>query len=139
MARAQYGENSARIGRLDIRAPASGLILSRNVEPGQVVGGGGTVLFRIAKGGEIVLAGFYSGAVSFAFPPAFMKEARFRVAAEWTRDDLIATRGLVESGNLNLGGLITHQMPANKAADAYPVAFDDARCLKMILDRKGHT
>jgi len=98
----------------------------------------GQLIGRIAKGGEIVLAGFYSGAVSFAFPPAFMKEARFRVAAEWTRDDLIATRGLVESGNLNLDGLITHQMPANKAADAYPVAFDDARCLKMILDWKGH-
>ncbi len=55
VARAQYGENSARIGRLDIRAPASGLILARNVEPGQVVGGGGTVLFRIAKGGEMEL------------------------------------------------------------------------------------
>lgn len=53
VARAQYGENSARIGRLDIRAPATGLILARNVEPGQVVGGGGTVLFRIAKGGEM--------------------------------------------------------------------------------------
>jgi RND family efflux transporter MFP subunit len=55
VARAQYGENSARIGRLDIRAPAAGLILARNVEPGQVVGGGGTVLFRIAKGGEMEL------------------------------------------------------------------------------------
>ena len=38
---------------------------------------------RIAKGGEIVLAGFYTEAVSFAFPPAFMKEARLRIAAEW--------------------------------------------------------
>lgn len=98
----------------------------------------GQLIGRIAKGGEIVLAGFYTGAVSFAFPPAFMKEARFRIAAEWTRDDLIATRGLVESGNLDLGGLITHQMPAAQAADAYPVAFDDPRCLKMILDWKGH-
>lgn len=53
VARAQFGENRARIGRLDIRAPASGLLLSRNVEPGQVVGGGAAVLFRIAKGGEM--------------------------------------------------------------------------------------
>ena len=53
VARAQYGENRARIGRLDIRAPASGLILARNVEPGQVVGGSGVVLFRIAKDGEM--------------------------------------------------------------------------------------
>jgi len=53
VARAQYGENRARIGRLDIRAPASGLILARNVEPGQVVGGSGVVLFHIAKDGEM--------------------------------------------------------------------------------------
>ncbi len=53
VARAQFGENSARIGRLDIRAPASGLVLARNVEPGQVVGGGSGVLFRIAKNGEM--------------------------------------------------------------------------------------
>ncbi len=53
VARAQYRESSARIGRLDIRAPASGLLLARNVEPGQVVGGGSGVLFRIAQGGEM--------------------------------------------------------------------------------------
>jgi len=53
VARAQFGENRARIGRLDIRAPASGLVLARNVEPGQVVGGSGVVLFRIAKDGEM--------------------------------------------------------------------------------------
>ncbi len=55
VARAQLAENSARIGRLDIRAPASGLILTRAVEPGQVVSAGAGVLFRIAKGGEMEL------------------------------------------------------------------------------------
>lgn len=98
----------------------------------------GQLMGRIGKGGEIVLAGFYTGAVSFAFPPAFMKEARFRVAAEWTREDLITTRALVESGMLDLGGLITHELPAARAAEAYPIAFSDAQCLKMILDWKGH-
>ncbi|MEM7470416.1 MAG: chlorophyll synthesis pathway protein BchC [Pseudomonadota bacterium] len=92
---------------------------------------------RIAKGGEIVLAGFYSEPISFAFPPAFMKEARFRVAAEWTRDDLTATRGLVESGALSLGGLITHQAKATDAPAAYQTAFSDSTCLKMILDWEG--
>ncbi len=52
VARAQFGENSARIRRLDIRAPSSGLILARHIEPGQVVGPGGTPLFRIAEKGE---------------------------------------------------------------------------------------
>ena len=89
---------------------------------------------RIRKGGEIVLAGFYPEALSFAFPPAFMKEARFRVAAEWTRADLDATAALVDSGALSLDGLITHRAPAKAAPEAYRTAFDDPACLKMILD-----
>jgi bacteriochlorophyllide a dehydrogenase len=89
---------------------------------------------RIAKGGEIVLAGFYAEPLTFAFPPAFMKEARIRVAAEWTRDDLIATRALIESGALNLDGLVSHSAPAAEAATAYPKAFTDPACLKMTLD-----
>lgn len=91
---------------------------------------------RIRKGGEIVLAGFYTEPLSFAFPPAFMKEARFRIAAEWARDDLIATRALVESGALSLAGLITHQAAAHDAPAAYRQAFDDPACLKMILNWK---
>ena len=92
---------------------------------------------RIAKGGEVVLAGFYSEPISFAFPPAFMKEARFRVAAEWTRDDLIATRMLLEGGALSLGDLITHRASASEAPEAYQTAFSDPTCLKMILDWGG--
>jgi len=55
VARAQLGEMRARIGRLAIRAPAGGLVLTRQVEPGQVVGPGNGALFRIAKDGEIEL------------------------------------------------------------------------------------
>lgn len=93
---------------------------------------------RIARGGEIVLAGFYAEPISFAFPPAFMKEARFRIAAEWTRDDLVQTRELVETGALSLGDLITHRAAATDAEQAYATAFTDSSCLKMILDWKGH-
>ena len=53
VAQAQYGAARAQIGRLDIRAPTSGLILSRNVEVGQMVNGGAGGLFRLAKGGEM--------------------------------------------------------------------------------------
>jgi len=53
VARAQLGEQRARTARLNIVAPESGLVLSRAVEPGQVVTGGSGVLFRIAKGGEM--------------------------------------------------------------------------------------
>lgn len=55
VARAQYAESRARTGRLDIRAPAAGLVLTRGVEPGQIVGAGSGVLFRIARGGEMEL------------------------------------------------------------------------------------
>lgn len=92
------------------------------------------LMSRLAKGGEIVLAGFYDKPVSFAFPPAFLREARLRVAAEWTADDMLATRLLVEEGHLSLAGLVTHTRQARDAAEAYETAFTDPSCLKMILD-----
>jgi len=55
VAQAQLGETRARNNRLDIRAPAAGLVLTRQVEPGQVVGAGSGVLFRMARGGEMEL------------------------------------------------------------------------------------
>lgn len=53
VARAQLGEQNARNGRLTIRAPGAGLVLTRAVEPGQIVGNGASVLFRIADKGEM--------------------------------------------------------------------------------------
>jgi len=53
VAQANFGGSRARIGRLDIRAPTSGLILSRSIEVGQVVGQGAGGLFRLARGGEM--------------------------------------------------------------------------------------
>jgi RND family efflux transporter MFP subunit len=40
VALAQLGATRAQIGRLDIRAPTAGLVLSRSIEAGQVVGAG---------------------------------------------------------------------------------------------------
>lgn len=53
VAQANLGASRARIGRLDIRAPTAGLVLTRSVEAGQVVGAGSGALFRIAAGGEM--------------------------------------------------------------------------------------
>ena len=89
---------------------------------------------RIARNGEIVLAGFYSERLSFNFPPAFMREARLRIAAEWTPADLVSVKSLIDSGALDLRELISHRVPASQARDAYPVAFTDPECLKMVLD-----
>jgi HlyD family secretion protein len=55
VAQAQLTEARVRTGRLDVRAPAAGLVLTRGVEPGQVIGAGSGVLFRIARGGEMEL------------------------------------------------------------------------------------
>ena len=93
-----------------------------------------SLIARLAPGGEVVLAGFYSERLSFAFAPAFMREARVRAAAEWQKADLLAVKQLVEDGRVSLEGLITHRERAEQAAAAYPVAFNDSACLKMILD-----
>ncbi len=60
VAQAQLNEIRARNARLDIVAPVGGYVLERNVEPGQTVGAGTGVLFRIAKGGELELQALLS-------------------------------------------------------------------------------
>ena len=55
VAEAQLGATRARIGRLDVRSPTAGLVLSRSVEAGQVVGAGSPALFRVAANGEMEL------------------------------------------------------------------------------------
>ncbi len=92
------------------------------------------LIARLAPGGEVVLAGFYSERLSFDFPPAFMREARIRIAAEWRDPDLAAVGEMVAGGSLSLDGLITHRAPASDAPAAYRTAFGDVACLKMILD-----
>jgi 3-hydroxyethyl bacteriochlorophyllide a dehydrogenase len=97
-----------------------------------------TLISRLGPGGEVVLAGFYD-TLTFSFPAAFMKEARIRIAAEWRESDLHAVKQLVESGRLNLDGLITHRHEATEAQSAYATAFNDPNCLKMILDWRAHS
>ena len=62
VAQAQLGQQRAANGRLDIRAPAAGLVLTRQVEPGQVVSGASGVLFRLAQGGEMEMKAVLSEA-----------------------------------------------------------------------------
>ena len=89
---------------------------------------------RLAPGGEVVLAGFYKQPLSFAYAPAFMREAQIRTAAEWKRPDLLAVTELAHAGRLSLDDLITHSQAPSQANAAYETAFGDAMCLKMILD-----
>ncbi|HXH14942.1 MAG TPA: efflux RND transporter periplasmic adaptor subunit [Sphingomonas sp.] len=77
VAQATLGEARARNGRLDIRAPAAGLVLTRGVESGQIVGAGTGVLFRMAAAGQMEmraqlseadLAGLHAGARATVVP-----------------------------------------------------------------------
>ena len=98
-----------------------------------------TLVQHLAPGGEIILAGFYSDRLSFAFPPAFMREARIRVAAQWQPADLAAVGALVRSRRLSLDDLVTHHSSIGDAASAYATAFGDPACLKMVLDWRRHS
>jgi len=62
VAQATLAQQRASNGRLDIRAPAAGLVLMRNVEPGQVVSAGSGMLFRMAKDGLIEMRALLSEA-----------------------------------------------------------------------------
>jgi HlyD family secretion protein len=55
VAESQLAETRARNSRLDIRSPAAGLVLTRAVEPGQIISSGSGVLFRVAAGGQMEL------------------------------------------------------------------------------------
>lgn len=102
------------------------------------VSGDGSILngliSRLAPGGELILAGFYKNDLSFAFAPAFMREAHLRIAAQWKKQDLLDVTALVQSGQLSLDALITHTLNTSRAREAYEVAFGDPQCLKMMLD-----
>ena len=62
VAQATLAQQHASNGRLDIRAPAAGLVLLRSVEPGQIVSAGSGMLFRMAKGGQLELRALLSEA-----------------------------------------------------------------------------
>jgi len=95
VARAQLAEANARLQRLDVRAPAAGLVLSRNVETGQVVAPGSDPLFRIAEGGvlemraqvaEQDMARLKPGMAASVIPVGSSTEYRGRV---WLLDPVI--------------------------------------------------
>ena len=56
-AEAQLAESEARFGRMEIRAPADGLVLTRTAEAGQSATPGGPPLFRLGRDGEVEMRG----------------------------------------------------------------------------------
>ena len=93
-----------------------------------------SLIGRVRKGGEVVLAGFYPDRLGFGFAQAFLKEVSLRVSAEFTPEDVATTKLLIEDGSLSFDGLISDVYSAKKANEAYNIAFNNAECLKMVLD-----
>ena len=92
------------------------------------------LISRLKHGGEIILAGFYDNDIAFQFAPAFMREAKLRIASQWDPSDLSAVKNCIDAGLLSLDDLITHHRSSVQIDDVYRTAFEDARCLKMIVD-----
>lgn len=95
-------------------------------------------LVRFLKpNGEIVLAGFYDKPLSFDFAPAFLKEAKLRVSAQWTPSDLDEANKFFAENKLDFKDLISHKVSVDSISQAYETAFNDSSCLKMIINWKG--
>lgn len=62
VAQATLGQLRASAARLNVVAPNAGLVLTRGIEPGQVIGPGTGVLFSIAKDGEMEMQAHVSEA-----------------------------------------------------------------------------
>ena len=93
-----------------------------------------SLIGRVRKGGEVVLAGFYPDRIGFGFAQAFLKEVSLRVSAEFTPEDVATTKLLIEDGSLSFDGLISDVYSTKNANEAYNIAFNNAECLKMVLD-----
>jgi 3-hydroxyethyl bacteriochlorophyllide a dehydrogenase len=93
-----------------------------------------TLVSRLRPQGEIVLAGFYDRPISYNFAPAFMREMKMRIAAQWQAKDIEEVHQLIRSKQLALDGLITHTSNPQEAGSAYHTAFNDMQCLKMTLN-----
>lgn len=74
---------------------------------------------------ETVLADCRTKQLQFSLTRALMKEERFLIAL---------TRMLIKNRALGLDYLITNQVAAQGAPDAYRTAFEDPSCLKIILN-----
>jgi 3-hydroxyethyl bacteriochlorophyllide a dehydrogenase len=92
-----------------------------------------SIIARLQRPGELVLAGFYER-IGFAFAPAFMREITLSIAAEFRPEDVSAVIDLVETGRLSLKGLVTHRASPDTVPTAYNTAFNDPGCLKMVID-----
>lgn len=89
-------------------------------------------LSLLAPGGTILLLGYYS-TLDLPYMPLFLKEARLLTAKEWAPGDLMRCRDMIAEGRLEVGSLLTHDLPVTEVAQAYDTALNAPDCLKVVL------
>lgn len=93
----------------------------------------------LANHGRVLLLGYYDN-ISIPYAPVFMREAQILIAREWqfgADGDLPRARDMIASGELDVGGLLTHRVPLDRIQAAYRLAFEDPSCLKLIVEWPG--
>lgn len=91
---------------------------------------------HLAMNGKVILAGFYQR-IDLPYHVAFMKELTFVAAKQWRLGDLERVRDLIAREKINAKKIFTHRSSAyNGVHEAYQTAFNDASCLKMVLEWK---
>lgn len=91
---------------------------------------------HLAMNAKVILAGFYQR-IDLPYHVAFMKELTFVAAKQWRLGDLERVRDLIARDKINAKKIFTHRSSAyNGIHEAYRVAFNDASCLKMVLNWK---
>ena len=87
----------------------------------------------LADGGTVLLLGYYDE-LRLPYMPLFLKQARLLTAREWAPGDLQRCHDLIASGALEVGNLITHQLPVEQVSEAYHTALHDPACLKLVME-----
>jgi bacteriochlorophyllide a dehydrogenase len=86
----------------------------------------------LAKGGTIILLGYYSQ-LELPYMPLFLKEAKLLTAREWATGDLNRCRDMIAAGDLEVGSLLTHELPIQQVAEGYDLALNQINCLKLVF------
>lgn len=89
----------------------------------------------MARGGQIVSAGFYGTADAWSLQELRNQELSLHAVAGWTRSRMNQTRKLIGSGQLQTLPLITHRFPVQEAAAAWALIQSKTKpCLGVVLD-----
>lgn len=82
---------------------------------------------------RVLLLGFYRKIeMDFAWP--FLKELSFHISREWTSEDIPAVMQALTVGNLRASHLFTHRLPITSYQEAYELALNDPKCIKVLLE-----